>query len=435
MGLRSLAVVVLLASVAGACALVDPVDSRYDTVTRSLAKARNESIFLNLVRASHDYPLSFTAIGNVTPTMTNTTSLALPTFLFGPRISMEQGGGAVTSPLFTPGRDIIFGNTTASNSTAVGSNFSISTQETSAFYIGFLKPVDLQVLDYFIHQGYSRELLFWLFADTIDVTLGGHTLGMRYDPPNDYGCDPASPKPLCFSDFIVIAIGAGMTIEEVTVESAGGGAKGSGGGASKGDSSGGASKAESTIYARICFDPVLGRQAQRQMPEKWKVMGKFFNVSLASPKCGSRWDPSKDAAKPQPDTLDFAVGPYQFKIVPRSAYGVFEFLGALMKLARQQNAQSDQGEQAQTPFVPRGRDDIRGPPLLATVHDDPNLVTVLQQNDAPLCFVHTWFYDGDYCVPENATTTKQIFSLLAQLIAIQTAAEDLSITPLVRVVQ
>jgi hypothetical protein len=38
-------------------------------------------------------------------------------------------------------------------------------------------------------------------------------------------------------------------------------------------------------------------------------------------------------------------------------------------------------------------------------------------------------------VPENATTTKRIFSLLAQLIAIQTAASDLSITPIVRIIQ
>ena len=37
--------------------------------------------------------------------------------------------------------------------------------------------------------------------------------------------------------------------------------------------------------------------------------------------------------------------------------------------------------------------------------------------------------------PNKATTTKQIFSLLAQLIAIQTAASDLSITPVVRVIQ
>ena len=59
---------------------------------------------------------------------------------------------------------------------------------------------------------------------------------------------------------------------------------------------------------------------------------------------------------------------------------------------------------------------------------------LLVQDGSP-CFVHTWFYDGDYCVPESATNTKRIFSLLAQLIAIQTAATDLSITPVVRVIQ
>ena len=64
----------------------------------------------------------------------------------------------------------------------------------------------------------------------------------------------------------------------------------------------------------------------------------------------------------------------------------------------------------------------------------PNLITVAASG-TPRCFVHTWFYDGDYCVPENATTTKRIFSLLAQLIAIQTAASDLSITPIVRIIQ
>src|ERR1700676_1919060 len=83
---RVLLVGALLAGTLAACAVVDPVDNRYDTVSRSLAKARNESIFLNLVRASHDYPLSFVTIANVTPGMTNTTSLALPSFLFGPHI-------------------------------------------------------------------------------------------------------------------------------------------------------------------------------------------------------------------------------------------------------------------------------------------------------------------------------------------------------------
>src|SRR5208282_6343451 len=75
------------AGLLSACAVVDPVDNRYDTVGRSLAKARNESIFLNLVRASHDYPLSFTVIANVTPSLTNTTSFSLPSFLLGPHVA------------------------------------------------------------------------------------------------------------------------------------------------------------------------------------------------------------------------------------------------------------------------------------------------------------------------------------------------------------
>ena len=215
MGLRSLLVVVLLACLAGACALTDPVDYRYDNIGRSLAVARNEAIFLNIVRASHDYPLAFTTISQVTPSMTNTTSFALPSFMEGPgSIRFNPPSGAATGVLSTfpsssPFRDVIFGNTTASNNTAVSSNFNVATQETSAFYIGFLKPIDLQTLDYFIRQGYSRELLFWLFADTVELKAGNRLLGMRYDPPNDYGCDRTDPRHLCFPDFIRIATAAG----------------------------------------------------------------------------------------------------------------------------------------------------------------------------------------------------------------------------------
>src|SRR5271170_3822406 len=140
MGLRSLAFVVLLASLVGACALTDPVDYRYDNIGRSLAVARNESIFLNIVRASHDYPLAFTTISQVTPSMTNTTSFALPSFVEGPGVIARVATTAIakgttttttttspavlnTFPSSAPGRDFIFGNTTASNATAVSSNF------------------------------------------------------------------------------------------------------------------------------------------------------------------------------------------------------------------------------------------------------------------------------------------------------------------------
>ncbi|MFZ3359059.1 MAG: hypothetical protein WCA56_18610 [Xanthobacteraceae bacterium] len=406
--------------------MVDPVDTRYDTISRSLATARNEAIFLNLVRASHDYPLSFTTISQVTPSMTNTSSLALPSFLVGPGTVGQVTATAALStfPSSSPYRDTIFGNTTASNSTAVSSNFNVATQETSAFYEGFLRPIDLQVLDYFIRQGYSRELLYWLFADTVELKIGHYTVGMRYDPPKDYGCDRKDPRHLCFPDIILIATAAGLTVEEQTLESSGGGGASKGGGGNSSSSGKGAT----TIFARFCFDAVLARRSQGEMGDKWRTISKAFDVSLASPKCGSHWDPVKDAKKPQPDTLNFSVGPYEFKVTPRSAFGVFEFLGTLMKIQR------NHAEQSTAAYIPPGRLDVLQPPTLATAEQDPNLITIAQSG-TPQCFVHTWFYDGEYCVPEDATTTKRIFSLLAQLIAIQTAASDLSITPIVRVVQ
>jgi hypothetical protein len=414
----------------GACAFVDPVDNRYDTVGRSLAKARNEAIFLNLVRASHDYPLSFTTIANVTPSMTNTSSLALPNFLLGPHIIPVPGSAAaIAAPQFSPGRDVIFGNTTASNSTAVSTNFNVSTQETSAFYEGFLKPIDLTTLDYFIRQGYPPELLFWLFTDSFELDVHGHSLGYRYNPPDDYGCAKLDPKHRCFLDWIHIATAAGLTVEEVTQQKLSGG--GGGGGGKEGGGGGGSSSKPTTLaFTRFCFNQVLAQRALALMPPDLIAQIKRdldVPTSALSPRCHSKWDPLATAEEPQPDVLPFHVGPVTFKIIPRSAYGVFEFLGSIMKMQRLHNVDV-------TAYVPPGRDEIILPPVLATIHDDPNLLTVVQDNGGP-CFSHTWFIDGDYCVPEGAATTKRIFSLLAQLIAIQTAATDLSITPVVRVIQ
>jgi hypothetical protein len=127
--------------------------------------------------------------------------------------------------------------------------------------------------------------------------------------------------------------------------------------------------------------------------------------------------------------LSFKNGRLKFNIVPRSAYGVFEFLGTLMKVRRQQIVPS------QYAYMPSNREYVAEAPKLWTVHEDSEMMRVFRNGGTMPCFVHTWFEDGDYCVPDDAATTKRIFSLLAQLIAIQTTATDLSITPVVRVVQ
>jgi hypothetical protein len=415
----------LLAGLLSACAVVDPVDNRYDNVSRSWAKARNEAIFLNLIRASYDDPLSFTTVSNVTPSMTNVTGAALPTFLEGPGfIGILKGATSSTStfPSSAPGRDFIFNNTTANNSTTVSSNFSISTQETSAFYNGFLKPIDLQTLNYFIRQGYPLELLFWLFADSFELqptASPASVIAFQYNPPDSYGCPRNDPAHRCFREWVWIALLSGLTVEEKTIVTKL------------------SSKFDTTPVARFCFNPALAKKAENQMGPALaaEIKRKYMHFAAPSPVCGT-WN-DKDAesllTNPQPDTFNFTVGGAIFRVVPRSAYGVFEFLGGQMKMQRDDLAPTP--EKAFLWRPPYGEpDEAVVPPLLRTIDGEPPLITVVPAGVTP-CFIHTWYLETDYCVPEAATTTKRIFSLLAQLIAIQTAASDLSITPIVRVVQ
>ncbi len=429
--LRAFLVGSVLAGLLSACAIVDPVDQRYDNVSRSWAKARDESIFLNLIRASYNDPLSFTTVSNVTPVTTNQTTLGLPSFLEGPGTAtlITNAAGAVTGsaasfPSSSPYRDTVFGSTTASNSTTISSNFSISTQETSAFYQGFLKPIDLQTLNYFIRQGYSRELLFWLFADSFQLqpTISPYSaIGYEYNPPDSYGCPRSDPSHRCFREWVWIALLTGLTVEEKTIVTKL------------------SSKFETTPVARFCFSPELAQKAANEMGPALanEIRRKYMHFSSRpSPACGT-WD-DKDAesllTNPQPDTFDFNVGGATFRVVPRSAFGVFEFLGNLMRMQRNQIPPNP--EKAFLWRPPLGEpDEAMVPPLLKTVDGEPPLIAIIPNNGEQKCFVHSWYLNVDYCVPERATTTKQIFSLLAQLIAIQTQATDLSITPIVRVVE
>jgi hypothetical protein len=431
--LRALVVGGLLSSLLGACAVTDPVDRRYDMIGRSLAQARDESIFLNLVRAGHNYPLAFTTISNVTPTMTNVTGFALPSFSIGPpNCLIAASSNGLTPKTCAYGTGALgaatgFGNTTFNNSTSVSSNFNISTEETGSFYNGFLKPIDLQTLDYFIRQEYPRELLFWLFADRFQVTVGKTNLGYEYAPPTTYGCPERDPKKMCFRDWIWVAVLSGLTVEERTIGMPAPSGGGSGGA--------GSSKPTPVTVARFCFSDVLARQAQVQMGRTLAqaISHRFHFAGPLSPICGTWSDREAEvtAALPQGDTFDFSVGSLKFSVVSRSAYGVFEFLGNIM---RNDKEHLEPGSDAIVrPTFDGLPPETAIPPEILTASREP-LFTVLYNQSAE-CFSHTWFYDGEYCVPQQATNTKLIFSLLSQLIAIETTAADLSITPIVRVLQ
>jgi hypothetical protein len=314
----------------------------------------------------------------------------------------------------------------------VSSNFSISTEETSSFYAGFLKPIDLTTLNYFIRQGYPLEMLFWLFADSFELQRGSKpsyalSNAYRYDynPPDSYGCPRHDPSHRCFREWIWIALLAGLTVEEKTVVTKF------------------TSKYDTNTVARFCFSRQLAQKAANEMPKGFaEYIAKKYMKNFTAPKpiCGDWPDKEAEAllTNPQSDNFNFTVSAgLTFRVVPRSAYGVFEFLGNLIRIKRYDIPPTN--EKAflwEPPYGPPfGEPDEKDvPPQLKTVDDNPPLITITAPGDNP-CFVHTWYLDSDFCVSDADTNTKRILSLLAQLIAIQTQATDLSITPLVRVIQ
>ena len=172
------------------------------------------------------------------------------------------------------------------------------------------------------------------------------------------------------------------------------------------------------------------------------VMARYVDKGYArSPVCGSAWAPGKEKSE-QADTLQFQVGPLTFKIVTRSTYSIYQFLGKLLKQSREGLEQGAapgpgpderaEGQAESHPNLPR-EDEIV--PILSTVREDSKLLNIITQASDE-CFVVTHFIDGLYCVPEKGSSnTKRIFALLSQLIALKPSAADLAITPAVRVVQ
>jgi hypothetical protein len=267
------------------------------------------------------------------------------------------------------------------------------------------RPLDLGILSDFIREGYPRELLFWLFTDHFEVETNRHTLGYRYAPPDDYGCQLRDNARRCFIDWVRVATLGGLTVEQKTLQKS----------AAEGRIAG------ATAFARLCFNTVLAEQARDAMPEDLvrSTFAKLGSATAVSPqqRCGSpAWDPLSTLNKPQYDVFIFQIGDATFKIVPRSAYGVFEFLGKLIKMQRRAEALERTTPKVDSALVPPERGDvIELPPTLKSVHDDEVLIRVLRDGGRD-CFVETSYRGQHYCVPDDASTTKRIFNFMIQLL-------------------
>jgi hypothetical protein len=409
-GVRLRAVIVRAALASSAavflanCAMVDSFDSRLDQINRSAAYARNQSILLNIVRASRNVPLNFVAVSRISGSTQAQLGGGLPTMLVGPYpiatgapFATNLAGTALNVVEPALSRNAGLNSTTLNASTNAANSFDLTVLDSKQFYQALLSPIDLATLDAFIRQGYSHELLYRLFLDSLRRTVDGRTVEYRNEPGAP--CERLSDgHQRCFKDVIENAMASGLTAETLTVSG----------------SMADAAKSSTTVFARMCLDPILGERFRSEHPD---FTGTFVGLA-GQPRCGI-WPLGAKAGKQravQTDSLNFdlgtPIGPVHAEVFPRSTFGVYRFLGRILAAEATEDIR------------------LRSDPNFA---EDTRLLAITDGSGGP-CFVSVSFEGKSYCVPENgAESTKSTFSLLTQLLALKTQSGDLNATPVVRV--
>jgi hypothetical protein len=386
------------------CAMVDTIDSRLDQIDRSAAYARSQSILLNIVRASRNVPLNFVAVSRISGSTQAQFGGGLPSMLVGPYpiatgapFATNAAGTALNVVEPALSRNVGLNSTTLNASTNAATSFDLTLLDSKQFYQALLSPIDLVTFDAFIRQGYSQELLYQVFLDSIRRTVAGRTVEYRNDPRAP--CEMVDGRSLCFKDVIDNGLANGLTVETLTVSDNGGAT---------------AEKSAATVYARVCFDPILGERFRSEHPDFKLLLGR-----VGQPRCGN-WPPDVRRGKKrstETETLNFDITDSPFGLVhvelrARSTFGVYRFLGRILATEAVEDVR------------------LRKNTNLA---EDTRLLAVTDGSDGP-CFASVSYEGKSYCVPENgAESTKRIFSLLAQLLALKTMSTDLNATPVVRV--
>ncbi len=383
-GWPRLPVILLFVQFLAACAYNDHVENRVGTFDIAAERARDEMIFTNVIRASRAEPLAFLQLGQVTGVASAGGQLGLPSVVFGPP--------ATTAATQVLQHQVVFGANAAQSGFAsnylqvTGSTtFNVTPSETKDFYLGLLTVVEPDTLAFFTEQGIAPEILFYLFTDKIIEDKAGKITEYRNDP-----LDPNFQK---FQFYVDLAMKYGLSSEPVP-----GSKPASGKNQQSKDNGKDEDTGQPKTAWRLCFDRshrAPGLPAAGDMP----MCGS--KVKLPNGRMVSFIDRRGERVK--------------LEILPRSTFAIFQFLGRMVA-----------GNSRIKLVSP---DAIGNPPL---ADDDLFVVTT---GAATGCFLDVSYEGRNYCVPQNATNTKLILSLLAQLLALNTSIHDIPITPQVQLVQ
>ena len=146
----------LLGAALVGCAIVDDFSGRAVDYNLEAEQVQEQTMLLNIVRASMRRPMQFTGLQSIT----GSASMNVGSTLSAPF------GEATHRPKTAASPDV-FG---LSGTVSGGPTFIVPVLDTQEFYEGILNPISLQIFDYYLEQGFPPEVLFDLFVSKIDVT-------------------------------------------------------------------------------------------------------------------------------------------------------------------------------------------------------------------------------------------------------------------------
>jgi hypothetical protein len=400
------------ALVLGGCISVGDIDRRAITVNLQVGDTQNQGVLLNLARASRAEPIYFLAMNQLGASGTTDLRVGTPQFFLGPSLPAVDKIATFTGA-----------GTFIDNST--NSNFQMSLLNSKDFYAGLMSPLGLQDVDLLLHQGYSRELIFYLVIDRATITPVDAN-GKATGAPTVIYNDPTDTKTFAtFEFYIGQAMMHGLTTDTYMApdEAAGddsdssdsgdatpapsagkGGAKGGGGGAAPAAAA--KKKPKLTLHAELCYDRALAVAAD---------IKDIAPDTFCDARPAIRTATDEGAALP----VKLNGQSLQVDVTTRSIYGVFYYLGSLMA--------HEQMTRVHLRHYDLPSENTVDAPLL-------NVLTTGKPSGG--CFAAVGYGGANYCVPnDNADNTKRIFGILNALLALKQSIADQPITQTVRIQQ